>query len=81
MYKRQGLPDPDAGEAVTLAVMAAPNTQIDSDELASFLRAHLAKHMVPRSIHVVDELPLTASGKVSKAELRRWLESLPTQVP
>ena len=76
-----GLPDPDAGEAVTLAVMAAPNTQIDSDELASFLRAHLAKHMVPRSIHVVDELPLTASGKVSKAELRRWLESLPTQVP
>lgn len=76
-----GLPDPDAGEAVTLAVMAAPNTQIDSAELAGFLRAHLAKHMVPKAIHVVDALPLTASGKVSKAELRRLLESLPTQVP
>ena len=61
--------------------MAAPNTPIDSAELASFLRARLAKHMVPKSIHLVDALPLTASGKVSKAELRRLLEGLPTQVP
>jgi acyl-CoA synthetase (AMP-forming)/AMP-acid ligase II len=76
-----GLPDPDAGEAVTLAVMPAPHAQIDSSELAGFLRAHLAKHMVPRSIHVLDALPLTASGKVSKAELRELLASRPAQVP
>jgi long-chain acyl-CoA synthetase len=74
-----GLPDIEAGEAVTLAVVAAPNAELDHAELASFLRGHLPKHMVPTSVHVLDTLPLTASGKVSKPEVRRMLEAL--QVP
>jgi long-chain acyl-CoA synthetase len=70
-----GLPDIEAGEAVTLAVVAAPNAELDHAELARFLRGQLPKHMVPRSVHVLDTLPLTASGKVSKPELRRMLEA------
>jgi acyl-CoA synthetase (AMP-forming)/AMP-acid ligase II len=62
-----------------LAVVAAPNAELDHAELASFLRGHLPKHMVPKSVHVLDTLPLTASGKVSKPEVRRMLEAL--QVP
>jgi acyl-coenzyme A synthetase/AMP-(fatty) acid ligase len=75
-----GLPDPEAGEAVTLAVVAAVNATIDLTELAGFLRSHLAKHMVPQTIHVIDELPLTASGKVSTAELQVRLAGGSAQV-
>ena len=70
-----GLPDPEAGEAVTLAVTVAPDQALDPAGLTAFLRGHLPKHMVPESVHVLDALPMTASGKVSKAELRSLLQS------
>jgi acyl-CoA synthetase (AMP-forming)/AMP-acid ligase II len=76
-----GLPDPEAGEAVTLAVTTAPAAEPDPDGLLTWLRGQLPKHMVPEAVHVLAELPLTASGKVAKAELRRRLEQLRPQVP
>jgi acyl-CoA synthetase (AMP-forming)/AMP-acid ligase II len=33
-------------------------------------RAHIANYKVPRRVELVDELPLNASGKVLKGELR-----------
>lgn len=71
-----GMPDPEAGEAVTLAVTAGSGTGLDTQELLGFLRGLLPKHVVPEAIHLLAELPLTASGKVSKPELRGLLEGL-----
>lgn len=69
-----GLPDPMAGEAVTLAVTAT-GPGIDSEALLGFLRERLAKHMVPVAVHVLAEIPLTSSGKVARAEVRNLLLS------
>jgi HIP---CoA ligase len=43
---------------------------VDPDELVAWCREQMANYKVPRSIEVVDALPLNASGKVLKYELR-----------
>lgn len=68
-----GLPDPDAGEAVTLAVAPAPGGSLDGDDVLAFLRTQLPKHMVPARIHVLSEIPLTTNGKVSRGQVRTLL--------
>jgi long-chain acyl-CoA synthetase len=65
-----GLPDPEAGEAVTLFITLRPQATVTAEEVLAHLRRHLAKHMVPRAVHVVESMPLTASGKIAKARLR-----------
>ncbi|NLE97391.1 MAG: AMP-binding protein, partial [Propionibacterium sp.] len=70
-----GLPDPDAGEAVTLAVTPAPGVQLDEAAVLAFLRGKLPKHMVPARVHVL-EIPLTTNGKVSRSAVRELLQSL-----
>ncbi|GIG02712.1 class I adenylate-forming enzyme family protein [Catellatospora citrea] len=64
-----GVPDLAAGEAVILFVVARPGAEVTPDEVLAVCRAHLAKHMVPAGVFVVDALPLTGNGKVAKARL------------
>jgi long-chain acyl-CoA synthetase len=65
-----GVPDDEAGEAVTLFVTLAPGAHLTPDDVAAFMRAHLPKFMVPTAVLVLDDLPLTANGKIAKASLR-----------
>jgi acyl-CoA synthetase (AMP-forming)/AMP-acid ligase II len=65
-----GVPDDEAGEAVTLFVSVRPGAEVAPGEVLAVCRQHLPKHMVPRSVHVVDALPLNANGKLAKRELR-----------
>lgn len=71
-----GFPDPDAGEAVTLAVTAVPGAEIDPLAVRVFLAERLPKHMVPHSIHALKEMPLTGSGKVAREALRTLLANI-----
>jgi acyl-CoA synthetase (AMP-forming)/AMP-acid ligase II len=65
-----GLPSDQWGEAVHAVVVPAPGTNIDPDELQKHVRAQLAGYKVPRSVEVVEQLPLSAVGKVLKRQLR-----------
>jgi acyl-CoA synthetase (AMP-forming)/AMP-acid ligase II len=65
-----GVPDRDAGEAVTLFVTTRSGSGLVSDDVLAFCRQHLATYMVPRSVVVLDALPLNDSGKVAKTRLR-----------
>jgi acyl-CoA synthetase (AMP-forming)/AMP-acid ligase II len=65
-----GVPDDEAGEAVTLFVTARPGTVVTPDEVLAVCRQHLPKYMVPRSVLILDALPLNSSGKVTKTRLR-----------
>ncbi|WP_372972534.1 class I adenylate-forming enzyme family protein, partial [Marinobacter sp.] len=70
-----GLPDPDWGEAVTAFVVPQPDSQPDTTELLSHCKATLSKYKVPKAIHLVDSLPVTAYGKLDKKALRQqWSE-------
>jgi acyl-CoA synthetase (AMP-forming)/AMP-acid ligase II len=65
-----GVPDPEAGEAVTLFATVRAAAALTTDDVLAFMRANLARHMVPRSVHFIDAMPLNASGKIAKAKLR-----------
>jgi len=65
-----GVPHPDFGEAVVAVVVAKAGEQIDSQAIQKSLKAQLANYKVPKTIHVVQELPRNAMGKVQKNVLR-----------
>jgi len=68
-----GMPDERLGEVGCAFVVPAPGTDRAAlaDDVVAYARAQLANYKVPRRVVVVDELPLNASGKVNKVELRR----------
>ncbi len=72
-----GVPDERMGEVGCAYVVPASTAggEIDPDDLGrailSWSRAAMANYKVPRGVVVVDALPLNASGKVLKRELRR----------
>jgi acyl-CoA synthetase (AMP-forming)/AMP-acid ligase II len=65
-----GAPDERLGETGVAFVVPRTGTEIDPDELTSWSRDRMANYKVPRHIEVVDALPMNASGKVLKYELR-----------
>jgi len=72
-----GLPDDKWGEVVSAFVRPAPGQAIDRNELFAYLREHLAPHKTPKHWFLVDEWPLTGSGKIQKYVLRdQWVDGL-----
>ena len=59
------------GQHVKAFVAPREGTEIDVNELLTFCSAEMPRHMVPKSIEVVTELPKTSSGKVDYPSLRR----------
>jgi long-chain acyl-CoA synthetase len=70
------LPHPDLGEDVGAAVVLRAGATVTTDELAAHARARLARFEVPGAWWVRRAaLPLNASGKVLRREVRReWLD-------
>jgi fatty acid CoA ligase FadD36 len=62
-----GTPHPDLGEQVTAFVVA---DQVVAEELIAFVAERLAAHKRPRLVHLRDDLPRNAIGKVRKDLLR-----------
>jgi acetyl-CoA synthetase len=68
-----GTPDPVRGEIVKAFVVAKPGVETAlglSEEIRAFVGARLAYYQAPREIVFVPELPLTATGKIMRRELR-----------
>ncbi|WP_428685457.1 acyl-CoA synthetase [Sphingopyxis sp.] len=65
-----GLPDPRWGERVHAVVVAKPGVVPDADDIIAHMRAKLAAYKCPRSVEFRSVMPLSAAGKILKAELR-----------
>jgi acyl-CoA synthetase (AMP-forming)/AMP-acid ligase II len=65
-----GVPDDEAGEAVALFATVRPGAKVTPDEVLAVCRQHLPKYMMPRSVLILDALPVTANGKIAKPQLR-----------
>jgi fatty-acyl-CoA synthase len=68
-----GVPHATWIEAVAAAVVLRAGEQDAPDDLMRFARDRLAGYKSPKSIVIVDSLPMNASGKVLKRELREQL--------
>jgi len=65
-----GVPHEVLGEDIAAAVTLRPGTEATSpDEIIEFCKAHLADNKVPRTLVVVDEMPLNPNGKILKKDL------------
>jgi fatty-acyl-CoA synthase len=66
-----GVPDAKYGEEVCAWVrMKTDRPPLDAEALREFSTGKLAHYKIPRYVHVVDEFPMTITGKVRKVEMR-----------
>lgn len=68
-----GRADERLGEVAHAFIIRTPHSDVSTDTLLSWSREQMANYKVPRGISFVDELPLNASGKVLKTQLREQL--------
>jgi acyl-CoA synthetase (AMP-forming)/AMP-acid ligase II len=65
-----GVPDRRLGEVGMAFVVPRPGADVTPDALVGWCREEMANYKVPRYVELVDALPLNASNKVLKYELR-----------
>ena len=66
-----GVPDEKYGEELMAWIIMHPGAEpLTVESLREFCDGHLARHKVPRYVHIVEEYPMTLSGKVRKVEMR-----------
>jgi fatty-acyl-CoA synthase len=73
-----GLPDPKWGEAGHACVVLKPGESATAEALLAFLAARLARYKVPKGATFMNELPISAAGKILKRELVNELTRPPT---
>src|SRR3954454_15995288 len=66
-----GVPDETWGERVHAVVVPAGGATVTLEELHEFCAERIAGYKTPRSMELVEGLPLSAAGKVLKRELRK----------
>ncbi len=69
-----GLPDPVRTEAVTAYITLRSGhaeTRSLEAELTARVRDRISPHVAPRAVHVVADLPMTATGKIMRQEVKR----------
>lgn len=72
-------PDDTWVEAVTAFVTLRPGASTSEDELRQAVRACLAGYKVPKTVQVIDAIPLSPVGKVLRRALREPLWNGPNQ--
>ena len=66
-----GVPDAKYGEELMVWVqMREGADDLDADSVRAFCTGKLAHYKIPRYVHVVDEFPMTVTGKVRKIAMR-----------
>jgi acyl-CoA synthetase (AMP-forming)/AMP-acid ligase II len=65
-----GVPDERMGEVARAFVVPARDARPTPESIIAWCREHMANYKVPRSVEIVDSLPMNATGKVTKFALR-----------
>jgi long-chain acyl-CoA synthetase len=65
-----GIPSEQWGEAIHAIVVLKPGQHAESQELIEFAAERLAGYKKPRSLDIVDSMPIGGTGKILKRELR-----------
>ncbi|MGH3781686.1 MAG: AMP-binding protein [Pseudonocardiaceae bacterium] len=66
-----GVPDARYGEELCAWVRMRPGApELTAEALQDYAASKLAHYKIPRYVHVVEEFPMTVTGKVRKVEMR-----------
>jgi long-chain acyl-CoA synthetase len=65
-----GIPHPYTGETVKAFVVPRPGSGLSADDVLAHAAKALARFKAPTSVELVEHLPHSATGKVSKGRLR-----------
>ena len=66
-----GVPDARYGEELMVWVQLRPGSEVlTAEALREFCSGTLAHYKIPRYVHVVEEFPMTVTGKVRKVQMR-----------
>lgn len=65
-----GVPDERLEEALCAVIVRSPGSMVESEELITFVRGHIAGYKKPRHVVFADSLPRNASGKLLRQVLR-----------
>jgi fatty-acyl-CoA synthase len=72
-----GVPDEKYGEAVAAWVKLLDGETADAEEIRAYCSEQIAYYKVPKYIIIVDEFPMTVTGKIQKFVMRdRMIEKL-----
>ncbi len=65
-----GVPDDKWGETGMAFVLPNPGEEVTNEDIISFLEGKASRYKYPRHVKLVDELPMTSTMKIKKAELK-----------
>jgi fatty-acyl-CoA synthase len=68
-----GVPDPKFGEELCAWIIPVQGCSIAEAELKSFCDGRISHQKIPRYVRIVNEIPVTASGKAIKAAMRKQM--------
>jgi fatty-acyl-CoA synthase len=72
-----GVPDERYGEELMAWLRLRHGAEpLTADALREFCHGRLAHYKIPRYVHVVDEFPMTVTGKVRKVQMREEVVEL-----
>jgi fatty-acyl-CoA synthase len=75
-----GMPHPKWDERPMLIVELKPGATVSKQDMLDFLNGKIAKWWMPDDVQFVPSIPLGATGKINKLELRKMFKdyALPT---
>ena len=67
-----GVPDEKYGEEICAWIRMKPGSPaLDAAAVRRFAENKLAHYKIPRYVHIVDEFPMTVTGKIRKVDMRK----------
>ena len=66
-----GVPDEKYGEEVMACIILKENKQATEEEIKEFCKGQISRHKNTETYYVMDEYPMTASGKIQKYKLKK----------
>ncbi len=66
-----GVPNEARGEEIKACVVLKPNATVSEDELMAWTKSRIADYKYPRIVEFMAALPMSATGKILKKELRK----------
>jgi len=66
-----GVPDDKWGEVGKAFIVCKKGERITKEETHEYLSGKIAKYKFPAHVEMIDDLPMTATGKIRKSELKK----------